>query len=535
MSRADLDAIQAKLKAAIQSHQMLVMKLKSEPQNATMKDKLHELQTEIMNLSKEQKVLVQELRQELMQNSKKSFVTSTGLGSIVPAGEAVSSVPSNSATASQARVLTLPSQALLPVGVMVPLAHVQAHSTLLAFPGVLNQPGDLAFRTDGQDQRHLLLNLQTLNSTAVTAAAAALHNNNNNIATSAVGGIKQPPSLEPSIQPWRGSPPIKVPQYPISQVKPLQQSSHNQASSGKHDSGQSNGFIHRSLSDSGTRNIKGCLDVETKDSKKATAETKSFSSEEKKKMDFMACLDLVTPASLKEMQTRRVERKRRSTANPQFSYNFEPERRRGNSAWLNGLPSVVPKKPRGRPFKPGPSPLNSRPGTPDSIENAGTEFRKQLGSEGDNHDDVCAECGKEGKLLLCSTCTLVYHLDCLSPPLATVPPGPWSCPGCIVKGNGMTGLSNGALTMVHSYINAKASKEEEKRKLQRKSTELLSEKLSLQEKTKRLQEQIVEHKEQKQKLTEVTAKTAEQVETLTNFIKVFQTPTTSVKLSETTA
>lgn len=99
----------------------------------------------------------------------------------------------------------------------------QAHSTLLAFPGVLNQPGDLAFRTDGQDQRHLLLNLQTLNSTAVTAAAAALHNNNNNIATSAVGGIKQPPSLEPSIQPWRGSPPIKVPQYPISQVKPLQQ------------------------------------------------------------------------------------------------------------------------------------------------------------------------------------------------------------------------------------------------------------------------------------------------------------------------
>ncbi|PVD33669.1 hypothetical protein C0Q70_04927 [Pomacea canaliculata] len=474
MSRADLDAIQAKLKAAIQSHQMLVMKLKSEPQNATMKDKLHELQTEIMNLSKEQKVLVQELRQELMQNSKKSFVTSTGLGSIVPAGEAVSSVPSNSATASQARVLTLPSQALLPVGVMVPLAHVQAHSTLLAFPGVLNQPGDLAFRTDGQDQRHLLLNLQTLNSTAVTAAAAALHNNNNNIATSAVGGIKQPPSLEPSIQPWRGSPPIKVPQYPISQVKPLQQSSHNQASS------------DASL-------FRVCKNVEVM---------------EKENLPELEDVEFL---------------------------QLGEERRRGNSAWLNGLPSVVPKKPRGRPFKPGPSPLNSRPGTPDSIENAGTEFRKQLGSEGDNHDDVCAECGKEGKLLLCSTCTLVYHLDCLSPPLATVPPGPWSCPGCIVKGNGMTGLSNGALTMVHSYINAKASKEEEKRKLQRKSTELLSEKLSLQEKTKRLQEQIVEHKEQKQKLTEVTAKTAEQVETLTNFIKVFQTPTTSVKLSETTA
>ena len=47
--------------------------------------------------------------------------------------------------------------------------------------------------------------------------------------------------------------------------------------------------------------------------------------------------------------------------------------------------------------------------------------------------ELCAECGKGGQLLLCGTCSLVYHLDCLSPPLVTAPASPWSCPACIVS------------------------------------------------------------------------------------------------------
>ena len=31
---------------------------------------------------------------------------------------------------------------------------------------------------------------------------------------------------------------------------------------------------------------------------------------------------------------------------------------------------------------------------------------------------------------MCDTCSRVYHLDCLDPPLKTIPKGMWICPRC---------------------------------------------------------------------------------------------------------
>lgn len=31
---------------------------------------------------------------------------------------------------------------------------------------------------------------------------------------------------------------------------------------------------------------------------------------------------------------------------------------------------------------------------------------------------------------MCDTCSRVYHLDCLDPPLKTIPKGMWICPKC---------------------------------------------------------------------------------------------------------
>uniref|UniRef100_A0A1I8GR37 RING-type domain-containing protein n=2 Tax=Macrostomum lignano TaxID=282301 RepID=A0A1I8GR37_9PLAT len=48
-------------------------------------------------------------------------------------------------------------------------------------------------------------------------------------------------------------------------------------------------------------------------------------------------------------------------------------------------------------------------------------------------DEICAVCyqgDREDELLLCDTCDAAYHLDCLDPPLAAVPPGQWNCPRC---------------------------------------------------------------------------------------------------------
>ena len=42
-------------------------------------------------------------------------------------------------------------------------------------------------------------------------------------------------------------------------------------------------------------------------------------------------------------------------------------------------------------------------------------------------------CGTGGHLLLCDTCSCVYHLQCLSPPLEKAPEGQWSCPKCQVS------------------------------------------------------------------------------------------------------
>lgn len=50
--------------------------------------------------------------------------------------------------------------------------------------------------------------------------------------------------------------------------------------------------------------------------------------------------------------------------------------------------------------------------------------------QGDIHEDFCAVCRRSGQLLMCDTCSRVYHLDCLDPPLKTIPKGMWICPKC---------------------------------------------------------------------------------------------------------
>nr|XP_019969141.1 PREDICTED: PHD finger protein 21B-like [Paralichthys olivaceus] len=57
--------------------------------------------------------------------------------------------------------------------------------------------------------------------------------------------------------------------------------------------------------------------------------------EDPEKIAFMVALGLVTTEHLEEIQMKRQERKRRSTANPAYSGLFEPERKRLASHYLN--------------------------------------------------------------------------------------------------------------------------------------------------------------------------------------------------------
>ena len=53
------------------------------------------------------------------------------------------------------------------------------------------------------------------------------------------------------------------------------------------------------------------------------------------------------------------------------------------------------------------------------------------------HNDICECCGGLGELLCCSTCNLVYHIECARPRLSALPEGDWSCAFCVAAGTGV--------------------------------------------------------------------------------------------------
>ncbi|XP_071600893.1 PHD finger protein 21A isoform X6 [Heliangelus exortis] len=194
--------------------------------------------------------------------------------------------------------------------------------------------------------------------------------------------------------------------------------------------------------------------------------------ENPQKLAFMVSLGLVTHDHLEEIQSKRQERKRRTTANPVYSGAvFEPERKKNAVTYLNST---------------------MHPGT-----------RKRANEDhwpkGDIHEDFCSVCRKSGQLLMCDTCSRVYHLDCLDPPLKTIPKGMWICPKCqdqMLKKEEAIPWP-GTLAIVHSYIAYKAAKEEEKQKLLKWSSDLKQEREQLEQKVKQLSNSITKCMEMK--------------------------------------
>ncbi|KAK1161785.1 PHD finger protein 21A-like isoform X1 [Acipenser oxyrinchus oxyrinchus] len=242
--------------------------------------------------------------------------------------------------------------------------------------------------------------------------------------------------------------------------------------------------------------------------------------ENPQKLAFMVSLGLVTHDHLEEIQSRRQERKRRTTANPVYSGAvFEPERKKSAVTYLNS-PMHPGTKKRGRPPKYNTvlelgsltptSPPSSQLASPglEKTEIGGFHFPTPAQSlplpspssgDGDIHEDFCTVCRRSGQLLMCDTCSRVYHLDCLDPPLKTIPKGMWICPKCqdqILKKEEAIPWP-GTLAIVHSYIAYKAAKEEEKQKLVKWSAELKQEREQLEQRVKQLSNSITKCMETK--------------------------------------
>ncbi|XP_077451898.1 PHD finger protein 21A isoform X8 [Stigmatopora argus] len=220
--------------------------------------------------------------------------------------------------------------------------------------------------------------------------------------------------------------------------------------------------------------------------------------ESPEKLAFMVSLGLVTHDHLEEIQSKRQERKRRTTANPVYSGAvFEPERKKSAVSYLNSPVHQATRK-RGRPPKYGGVPESGHL-TPTSPSSPVRPLPPPGPGDGDIHEDFCTVCRRSGQLLMCDTCSRVYHLDCLEPALKSIPKGMWICPKCrdqILKKEEAIPWP-GTLAIVHSYIAYKEAKEEEKQKLIKWSAELRLEREQLEQRVKQLSNSITKCMETK--------------------------------------
>ncbi|XP_056595478.1 PHD finger protein 21A isoform X2 [Triplophysa dalaica] len=279
------------------------------------------------------------------------------------------------------------------------------------------------------------------------------------------------------------------------------------------------------------------------------------------KLAFMVSLGLVTHDHLEEIQSRRQERKRRTTANPVYSGAvFEPERKKIAVTYLN-TPLHQGTRKRGRPPKysttnttttsgstelgcnPLLSPTSSLPdspaperpdtgGFPLPVHPHSLPQPSPSSGDGDIHEDFCTVCRRSGQLLMCDTCSRVYHLDCLDPPLKNIPKGMWICPKCqdkILKKEEAIPWP-GTLAIVHSYIAYKEAKEEEKQKLMKWSAELKLEREQLEQRVKQLSNSITKCMEKKNGILACQKEMQVSLEKVKHLIRLIQ----SFNMSQTT-
>ncbi|KAL4659346.1 PHD finger protein 21B-like [Arapaima gigas] len=226
------------------------------------------------------------------------------------------------------------------------------------------------------------------------------------------------------------------------------------------------------------------------------APTPSPSAKKKKEEDpektaFMVALGLVTTEHLEEIQSKRQERKRRSTANPAYSGLFEPERKRHASNYLNN--SLF-------------------------LSSGGNCPMWPFLSVREQHCTVCKE---DGDLQLCHSCHRAYHPECVHPPLRTLPKGSWTCPRCqkkVINKDNMSWPQN----FVQSYVAHKTAQQEEKKRLLRRNSELKKERALLEEHNQQLSESLAKSTEVKNGLLERQRETKASLERLKALIRLIQ-------------
>ncbi|XP_018115697.1 PHD finger protein 21A isoform X1 [Xenopus laevis] len=653
--RMELQTLQEALKVEIQVHQKLVAQMKQDPQNADLKKQLHELQAKITSLSEKQKMVVEQLRKNLiikqeLPDNKLLIQPLLQLESKPPTPQ-VQQQPQQiqlqqlqSQPMSQASTLSLPgfsgsqtvATASLITAKTLPLVLKAAAAAMPA--SIIGQRPTIAMVTAinsqkavlGTDAQNAAVNLQTSNKVnsqgaetfqivaknAVTLQVQSTTSQHikvpqfippprltprpnflpqvrpkpaaqNNIPIApapppmlaAPQLIQRPvmlttkltPTTQNSIHPVRivnGQPAAISKAFPTAQLtsiviaapgtrlaapqtvqlpKPNVEKQHFLILDGQRFAGPGCGLGTCESVCGSKRTVKAQVETTEKPTEIRTPvppAPKPKREENPQKLAFMVSLGLVTHDHLEEIQSKRQERKRRTTANPVYSGAvFEPERKKSAVTYLNSTMHPGTRK-RGRPPKyntvlglgalPPTSPPSSHPDSPESEKTQITcnlsasvlpvSLPSPFSTDADIHEDFCSICKKSGQLLMCDTCSRVYHLDCLEPPLKTIPKGMWICPKChdqMMKKEDAIPWP-GTLAIVHSYIAYKAAKEEEKQKLLKWSTDLKQEREQLEQKMKQLSSSIAKCMEMKSSILSRQKDMHSSLEKVKNLIRLIQ-------------
>ncbi|XP_063294141.1 PHD finger protein 21A isoform X6 [Pelobates fuscus] len=494
----ELQTLQEALKVEIQVHQKLVAQMKQDPQNADLKKQLHELQAKITSLSEKQKLVVEQLRknliikqelpdnklliQPLLQLESKPPTTpqvqpqpqQIQLQQIQPqqvSQASTTSLPGLSgsqktvATASMITAKTLPlvlkaAAASMPasvIGQRPTIAMVTAINSQKAVIGADTQSAAVNLQTSNKVTSHVGETFQIVAKNAVTLQVQATSSQPIKVPQfippprltprpTFLPQVRPKPAAQNNIPIAPAPPPMlaapQLIQRPVMLTTKLTPTSQNSIHPVRIVNGQptaiSKAFPTAQLTSiviaaPGTRlaapqtlqlpkpnpekqTVKPQVETSEKPTESSTTVppvSKPKREENPQKLAFMVSLGLVTHDHLEEIQSKRQERKRRTTANPVYSGAvFEPERKKSAVTYLNNT---------------------MHPGT-----------RKRA-----NEDHWPKMLKKEEAI-------------------------PWP----------------GTLAIVHSYIAYKAAKEEEKQKLLKWSTDLKQEREQLEEKVKQLSNSI---------------------------------------------
>lgn len=241
------------------------------------------------------------------------------------------------------------------------------------------------------------------------------------------------------------------------------------------------------------------------------------------KLQFMNAVGLVTREVLSELQNRRVERKRRSTANhTQFVYGsfWDVSKRKKSSYLSSGLPPPTRQLTRSLRTE---ARLEEKPPSSSSQDNnTGAQHRKaspQTSTSSTSgslslhipglpasltiervQTSLCVVCRKPGSLNECSSCSVEYHMNCA----ASVD----QCPQCSVKQNGST-------------TNLK-EREAEKQRLLGRGSELNFEKEALEQRAAHLSAALVAQAANQKELLQAEESTRKSIQRIHDLVTIFK-------------